>query len=529
MSLLERVKQNNHVAEPLPCSENCSLAPDTPAPAGRPRCPVEALPAKLRAYVAAAAVASQTLVDLAAISCLGVCSAAIAGRFRVAARPGTEQPATLFVASITQGLSREADIFAQAKQPLQTLEAEQIDQARVPRIEAPSILRQAKIRLRQREKQAAGDMQKYREAALEFAKQVDENRVPALPRLLFDDTTTEKLSSMLAAQNGRLARFSTDTAARDLLSGSTSRRSLAEQALYRKAYRGEDLTLDLRGGERCFVRRSALTCSAMLAETEVAGLRHGRGRRSRGVLDAFLFAWPEREANPHPPAPQPIPGEVLQQYDSLIRSLAARQFDITFTLTSAACQRWEAWQAEVATMMQIGGPLEMLAAWADHLPGNTLRIAAILHSINDANELEISAETIEAAIAIARYFIPHALATHQLLSQQPGAAASCFVPTSPAERPVPKLAIARETSPRHTPAPRRTPVPLSAAASSQKPSPKSQPNPRQSPVQQHTTEREKPTSLQSLARPVPDRPPNPRGSGPRKCPRPPTAKRRNKR
>ncbi|RCS44176.1 DUF3987 domain-containing protein, partial [Bremerella cremea] len=436
MRLSEPVIANLELAKPAACGPGDSLSPDMPATARQGRFPVEALPARLRTYVEAAAVATQTLVDLAAVTCLGVCSAAIAGRFRVAARPGTEQPATLFVASITQGLSREADVFAQAKQPLQSLEAEQIDQARVPRIEAQSILRQAKIRLRQREKQAAGDIQKYREAAIEFSKQVDENRVPALPRLLFDDTTTEKLSTMLAAQNGRLARFSTDSAARDLLSGSTSRRSLAEQALYRKGYRGEELTLDLRGGERCFVRRSAITCSAMLAETEVAGLRHGRGRRTRGVLDAFLFAWPARDPTQLPAPPQPIPGEVLQQYDTLIRSLAARQFDITFTLTSAARQRWEAWQAEVETMMQIDGPLEMLAAWADHLPGNTLRIAAILHSINDANELEISEQTMEAAIAIARYFIPHALATHQLLSQQPGAAPPRYVQTLPAERPL---------------------------------------------------------------------------------------------
>lgn len=239
-----------------PCESNTAIARST--------FPIDALPQPLHDYVIAASAAAQTSLDLAAVTCLGVCSAALAGHVRIADGAGDEQPASLFVATVTAGLRREADLFQCARQPLQTLEAEQIEAARIPRIQAQSLLRQAKIRLRQREKQAAVDHQQFRLAALDFATQVVENHVPALPRLLIDDTTTAKLSTILAEQDGRVARFSTETAASDLFSGSRSQRSLAQQALYWKGYRGEEVTIDQRAGNE---RPSAAPQSAAFARS----------------------------------------------------------------------------------------------------------------------------------------------------------------------------------------------------------------------------------------------------------------------
>ncbi len=493
--------------------------------------PVHVLPPPLEAYVQAAAASLQASVDLAAVTCLGVCSAAMAGRFRIAAQAGDEQPASLFVATVTQGLCREADLFQQAKRPLQTLEAEKIEAGRIPRIQAQSLHRQAKIRLRQREKQAAGDQQQFRGAALDFATQIVENPVPALPRLLMDDTTTEKLSTILAEQNGRIARFSTEVAARDLFSGNTSQRSLAQQALYWQGYRGEDLTLDQRGGERVFVRRPAITCVCAVPLATVAGLRQGRARRSRGVLDPFLFALPESEVNKRQGAPKPVAEEVRQRYEALIRSLAAWNKDVTLTLTSEALQRFQAWEAEVAALHAAGGLLESCPAWADYLPGNTLRIAAILHAVGSNTDDQVTAATLEAAITIARYFIPHAIAMFQLLHQRcesggdaPQVQANHLPPatspttTGPAERSETERPAANQPAARSLP----------------------QPDP-----QAHLRENQRdppqpgiPSASNDLASPIPktpshpqaeNRPPTQRGHGPRRYRGTPAAKQRAKR
>lgn len=502
-----------------PCDSNTAIA--------RSSFPIDALPQPLHDYVIAASAAAQTSLDLAAVTCLGVCSAALAGHVRIADGAGDKQPASLFVATVTAGLRREADLFQWARQPLQTLEAEQIEAARIPRIKAQSLLRQAKIRLRQREKQAAGDHQQFRQAALDFATQVVENHVPALPRLLIDDTTTAKLSTILAEQDGRVARFSTETAASDLFSGSRSQRSLAQQALYWKGYRGEEVTIDHRGGERTTLRRTAISCVCSFAKSTVAGLRNGRARRSRGVLDAFLFALPEPAYGQTPSSPTAIPNEVRQQYETRIRSLAAQQTDFTLRLSDEARQRYQAWQTEIAMLIRSGNLPESLTAWADHLPGNTLRLAAILHTISNRNEAEISATTLQSAIAIAQYFLPHALAMFDLL-QQPYETPHRDHPTSPPEtsssRPTASQIGAEHPGTRHIVS--LTPISPANAAPKKRGTPCHN---KPAPAIDRREDSDLSDSQPREPRPRGKHPPTTRGSGPRTYRGSPAAKRRAKR
>ncbi|RCS44634.1 DUF3987 domain-containing protein [Bremerella cremea] len=375
------------------------------------------LPPAVRDYVIGEATASQTPDAVAATLVLGVCSAAIGGKVSIAARPGCSQPSNLFVAAINDGTNHEASLFTRIRRPLEVIEMGRVNAARSVQAEEKSRLRQAHLRLRELERDFA------RPQAFALAKEIADNPLLPVPRLILDDSSTAKLSTVLAQQQGHIARFSGVAAVRELLAGSAAQSNLARQELYRKAYRGESITLDQPGGQRVALQQTAITCVCAIPRSAVEGL-HKRPQQSRGVTDCFLLAMPKSKLGQRKIAPPAVAEACNQQYATLVQDLIAIEGHATLRLSDAARHSFEAWEAEVETMLAPDAPLASFAAWGDNLTGNTLRIAAVLHCIRQQKEGElpdtdVSAETIEAAIGIAQFFLAHTVAALQTMQNAP--------------------------------------------------------------------------------------------------------------
>ncbi len=71
-------------------------------------------------------------------------------------------------------------------------------------------------------------------------------------------------------------------------------------------------------------------------------------------------------------------------------------------------------------MLGDGGRMEAIRDWGSKLAGATLRLAAVLHSVENSPEGCIGKATIEAAVEIARYLIPHAEAVLNMMQAQDG-------------------------------------------------------------------------------------------------------------
>jgi putative DNA primase/helicase len=84
-------------------------------------------------------------------------------------------------------------------------------------------------------------------------------------------------------------------------------------------------------------------------------------------------------------------------------------------LTPDALMTFQEWETEVEMMLCEGGQMEIMRDWGGKLAGETLRLAAVLHCVENDPASYINGVTIRAAIEIARYLVPHAEAVLEMM------------------------------------------------------------------------------------------------------------------
>jgi hypothetical protein len=375
-----------------------------------PAFPTHVLPPALRDWVAAESLATQTPPDLAALLALAVCGACIARRVYVEPRPGWREPVNLYVSVLLDPGNRKSAVFTDATAPLREIEAELIARERGPVAIAQSERRQKEARLRKLERLAGekGDIRAQEEAARLAESLAEENEV-FLPRLIVDDSTAEKLGAMLAEQNGRIASLSPEGGVFDLMAGLYSKNGIPQFDIYLKGHSGDDLITDRISRKSIRVVRPALTCAYAMQPQVIRGLADKPAFRGRGLLARFFYSAPKSWIGHRHVAPPPVPDGIREAYRQVVRELASvPDGEQALRLSAAAEARLRDWEAEVERMLGDGGELESLTDWGGKLAGLTVRLAGILHCAECGLAGEIQPETVEAAIAIARYAVPHA-------------------------------------------------------------------------------------------------------------------------
>ncbi|HPU06917.1 MAG TPA: DUF3987 domain-containing protein [Thermogutta sp.] len=391
-------------------------------PGELPQFPVHVLPTILRDWVQEEARATQTPLDLPAMMSLGVCSAAIARQVEVVPRVGWIEPVNLFVTVLLPPGNRKSAVFRDALKPLRDYEAELIDMARPEIAKRQSARRQAEARLHKLEKFAGEkDDQEAAEQACELAARLAVEPEPVLPRLLTDDATAEKIASMLAEQKGRLASMSPEGGPFDLMAGLYSKNQTPQFTVYLMAHAGDELIADRVSRKSVRVERPALTCCYVIQPEVIRSLTHKAAFRGRGLLARFIYAVPVSTIGKREIAPPPVRSEVAEAYHRTVTMLARQANAIglaplKLALTTEAELLLRTWEAEIEGMLAEFGEMETIRDWGAKLAGATLRVAAVLHCVEQGIRGEIAPQTLAAAIEIGRYLIPHAKAVLEQLS-----------------------------------------------------------------------------------------------------------------
>lgn len=366
-----------------------------------PHFPKHALPDVLREWVAAESHATQTPADLPGLLALAVCSACIARRVVVEPRAGWREPVNLYTAVLLEPSNRKSAVFSSAARPLRDVEAELIDAARPAVARARSDRRRQECliaRLERKGDPKAGDL------AAELAEQAE----PVMPRLIVDDATAEKLGIMLADQGGRIASMSPEGGVFDLMAGLYSKSGIPQFGVYLMGHSGDDLVTDRVSRPSVRVERPALTCAYVIQPAVIRGLAGAPAFRGRGLLARFLYAAPRSWIGEREIAPAPVSDATLSAYRLAVRALAEDDGGAVLRLTSGAAGLLRDWESEVEAMLADGGAMESVRDWGGKLAGATLRIAAVLHCAERGPVGHIEGPTLAAAVAIARYLVPHA-------------------------------------------------------------------------------------------------------------------------
>jgi hypothetical protein len=398
-----------------------------------PDFPTDVLPTFLREFVENEARATQTPRDMAAMQVLSVISASVAKKVMVRVRDGWEEPTPVWTVVATPPGTRKSPVFRDCTAPIAAWEKREAIRLS-PIIENRQRRRRVlEAQIKKLESKAAEAVEDAKRdemlaRATDVARALDRVRVPVSPRVIADDCTPEKLAILMAEQSGHIALLSPEGGPFDMMAGRYSSQ-VPNLDVYVKGHAGDDIRVDRVGRKSEYVESPALTLGLMVQPAVVAGLAREPGFRGRGLVARGLYSMPPNLVGHREIRPQPMSGAVRSTYHQSVLWLLGLKPDLgpdglarphILELTSEACEALLTFASWLEPTMTEGEMLGGIADWAGKLAGAVARIAGLLHLAervghSDAWSHPIELISMERAIEIGRYLIPHALSAFALM------------------------------------------------------------------------------------------------------------------
>jgi replicative DNA helicase len=381
-----------------------------------PAFPVEALPAPVAAMVRATATFTATDPAMGGPVALAAIAALVGGHVEVEIRPGYREPTNVWSLVVANPAERKSSVHAALTAPVLDLERELVE-AVMPAISEAQTRRDVAEKAAETARKVAGsastdEREAYTRDAIDAAANVDGIAVPAVPRLVMDDTTPEALVSALAEQDGRLAIISSEAGVFAAFAG----RYNPDQPLdpWLKSWSGDPIRVDRRGRKTEYVARPTLTLAVMVQPDVLRTAARHADFRGSGLLARFCYSMPASTLGTRDVDPAPIPEVVRNGYSRALLDMGRSVRDTEGVRVLHLAADADAVRLDFARAIEprLGrdGDLHHVADWAGKLAGTTARIAGLLHMAASPDGPTISRSTMAAAVTIGRYYIDHALA-----------------------------------------------------------------------------------------------------------------------
>jgi hypothetical protein len=406
--------------------------------------PLDTLPPWMRAHVASVADFVQVPADLPALLALVAVAGAVQKKYEVEARPGWTEPVTLWGAGVLEASARKSPTFRQVMAPVQEYErraADAVEADRTAALDRREILEARLEEAKKRAVKAGADERVAAEAEVAAARDdLEAHHVPTAPTLWVDDVNDVSLLSALNANHGRLINVSPEGDLFKFMAGRDGKGATVLN-VFKKSWTGGEHARDTRvTREDNDVPNPALSVGICVQPQVLEDLAQKRTFRGEGLLARFLYVVPSsragyRKTGRHVP---PLDAAAKARYEGRLTALLdAEPLDKTdrdyvphrLRLAEAARPVLWAFEEEVEAMLRPGGDLEGLEDWGGKLVGQMLRLAGVLHvaSADGPPPGSIGAKTVGQAVRLARAFIPHAHAAHDLLGAREGVRLARYV------------------------------------------------------------------------------------------------------
>ncbi len=388
--------------------------------------PVDVLPSWQRDMVQAVARSTQTDEAMAAMLSLGFASAAIA-RKAVLERPsGGVDPLNLWVLVIAPSGENKSAVFNALVEPIEAVQtameaSQQPGTDTTPpdgpdRQPRPALVRILEDDLFEDAPEDPARGVNLPEVVAGLRAEQD-RRYPGVPlNFVTRDITPESVVQMMGDQWLGILQAAPEAGFTSLL-GSSSR-ATGHLANLNLAWDGGNLRVRRVSRGSTTIHRASLT---MVFSPQPDAFRVATANkllRETGYLSRFLVCFPETRRGTRRAPFERIPESVLDRYRrNMWAMLALRGEDDTtptLTLTGSATAASHAFFNEIEPQLASGGELAEVSDWVEKLRLNALRIAGVLHVAQHAAPLgnstfdqAVSGETMQAAIEICRWLIPH--------------------------------------------------------------------------------------------------------------------------
>lgn len=395
-----------------------------------PPFPVEALPEKVRPYVEAVAETTQTPVDMAGSSSIGVMATCMQGKYRVRAKADWTEPVNVFMISVAPPSERKSAVNGHTLKPVSGHEMRY-------NIEHAAALEKNRMQRRVLEKRQRAVEDKVAKGNADpeemdaIAKEIADFREMTPMQLYVDDVTPEKLVSILAEHDGIASVISSEGGIFDQLAGGMYSKAVNID-VFLKGHSGDPIRIDRIGRNSESIESPALTMLLTVQPSVLSGLMRNPTFRGRGLTSRFLYTMPESRVGSRKYRTEPIPKEAEQMYSGLIENLLDEDSNPLpghpeiITLDSEADRMLENFANELEPKLL--DEYADFSDWAGKLCGAVVRISGILcradrdgccEFMSDAGPLIVDADIMRRAITLGRYYTEHARAAYHLMGADP--------------------------------------------------------------------------------------------------------------
>lgn len=411
--------------------------PDTPAAAVEWEDPVPLMPpappvldASLLRGVGAMAKAVETSlqvpVDLPAWLGMAVASAAVGGRRTVSPKPDWVEPVTLYTMPIAAPGEMKSPALSFMAKPLydEQEQRREADKHAVAKDRQDRRIAEACVAAAEAQVIKADNPEKrkksYENMAAARAELEDLGDPAVLTQLIADDTTPEAAVDVIAEQGERLAILSTEGSFLGNVGGRYAKSANPEIAL--KGWSQEPHPVN-RKGRTLILQRPNLSLGLAVQPGLLTGMGDtGDVFQERGLMARFIFAMPVTRVGDRVYDTERIPDSVRYDYNESISALMHSVWDDPqtreMTLDDRAQDLFRTFWLELEPRHKDRGDLAAVEGWAKKLPGQILRIAAILALVDDPKTLTVPGAVMADAVALAPYLIGHAKLVADLMSKQ---------------------------------------------------------------------------------------------------------------
>ena len=387
--------------------------PLKPSADSLPPFPIDCLPSRLRSYVEAVAIHTQTPMDMAAGAALGVLATCLQGKVKVEGNIGHYEQTSLYIFLIAPPGSRKSAVIHAMTAAIEDYEQKYNEgnktAMRRNKQERESLQRDINRLTRQLEV-------KY-DTLTELELQHTQDKLAELPeikplQIFTDDCTSESMIRLLRDNHGRMSLISAEGGAFDNIVGRYTKKPNLD--VWLKGICGDTIRVDRINREPDYIRNPALSMiisaqPSVLSEIMQNGLLDGRGFLAR----LFYINIPSA-AMPKSFRSAPIPATIREDYDHLIFHLLNLSENelIILHLAPEAINRMDELCHSVEAYLR--NEHRDMREWGSKYIGLVLRTAGLLHIAADGAG-DIQTGTVENAIRIGSYAFHHALYAYSIL------------------------------------------------------------------------------------------------------------------
>lgn len=361
--------------------------------------PVDSLPKTLSDYLKAVCDFVQVDGSMAALPMLSVLSLCLQGKVTVAhpANAHTES-INIYTLTIAPPGERKSGVFKALIRPVEEYQRRYNELHRYD-IEEYKSERQ----FLERQKQAAmsgknADLKRVQDITKELC---DLEPVHEM-RLTCSDTTPEALAAEMIKQDGCMAVMDDEGSVFDVVSGLYTG-GQGNINLFLKAYDGSAHTIFRRTSDDITLGSPYLTFGIMTQPQQFMQTMSNPQFMGRGLMQRFLFAFPEGRAGTQTYTSRNIPQSIQKAYDELITDLLRipkNDTPIKLTHDKESYNIFHDYHDLLQSKMKSGGMFENMKEYASKHFGKVLRIAGLLHLCEHKPDEPINGQTAINAVII---------------------------------------------------------------------------------------------------------------------------------